>query len=101
MFSFAQATAPVAAGPPPRFARRNAETLIGVSGISSNSKTLSAQVQPRQITRRPTSLITNPQSHACQCFGGRARTAASFTSMPQPGPVGSTSSPSSIFGTDV
>ncbi len=33
--------------------------------------------------------------------GARARTAASFTSMPQPGALGSTSSPFSITGTEV
>ena len=32
-------------------------------------------------------------------FGGRARTAFSFTSMPQPGPFGNTNSPFSIVGT--
>ncbi len=39
------------------------------------------------------------QSRVSFYFGGRARTAFSLTSMPQPGPFGKTNSPFSIVGT--
>jgi 5-(hydroxymethyl)furfural/furfural oxidase len=75
--------------------------VLGVDGLRVADASV-MPVIPRANLNVPTIMLAEKLAAAlAQDLGGRARTAASSTSRPQPGPVGSTSSPSSITGAEV